>query len=127
MFIYRARGIQILSVACEVVGLTFVYWAWLFIRHEGEVTGLKLEFYVAYNAIIVAGVVLAAIRGGYQQVLSTDKAVWNVGAIRHMTYALTLLFIYLSISRDDVMSRTFLVGFIPLFYGVSFLDRKSVV
>jgi exopolysaccharide biosynthesis polyprenyl glycosylphosphotransferase len=126
MVIYRARGIRILSVACELLALTLVYWVWLLVRHGGTVGNLRLEFYVVYNAIIVAGVVLAAIHGGYRRVLATDSAGWHVGTIRHLTYALGLLSIYLTISRDNVMSRAFLIGFIPFFYAISFLCQSYV-
>lgn len=126
MVIYRARGIRILSVACELLALTVVYWGWLLLRHGGTVENLRLEFYLVYNAIIVAGVVMAAIHGGYRRVLATDSAGWHVGTIRHMTYALLLLSIYLTISRDDVMSRAFLIGFIPFFYAISFLSQSYV-
>lgn len=126
MVIYRARGIRILSVACELFALTAVYWVWLWARHDRSFEGLKLEFYAVYNLILVVGVILAAVHGGYRRVLVTDSTGWHVGAIRHVTYAMALLSIYLSISRDTVMSRHFLLWFAPMFYAVSFLSHSWI-
>ncbi len=126
MVIYRARGIRILSVACELLALTFVFWLWLYIRHGGRIWNLQLELYVAYNAIIVIGVIIAAVHGGYRRVLATDSAGWHVGTIRHMTYALGLLALYQFISRDKAMSRTFFFGYLPCFYAISFLCQSYV-
>jgi exopolysaccharide biosynthesis polyprenyl glycosylphosphotransferase len=126
MVIYRTRGIHILSVACELLLFTVCYWVWLYVAHGATFKGLLLEYYVGYNLIMVMGIMLAAAREGHRQALSKDSGLWHVATIRQMTFALALLSLYLVASKDKFMSTRFLLGLLPVFYGVALFSLSRL-
>jgi putative colanic acid biosynthesis UDP-glucose lipid carrier transferase len=68
-------------------------------------------------------VVLAVLKGGDRILASQASSIRTVGTVRKMTYSLALLSIYLIATKDTIMSRIFLFGFVPIFYAISYLGQ----
>ena len=73
MVIQRTRGITILSVACELLLLSFGFWGWFLVSQWKAVGSLPLSAYATYHAIISLGVILAALKNALSHVTSADS------------------------------------------------------
>ena len=121
MVIQRTRGITILSVACELLLLSFGFWGWFLVSQWKAVGSLPLSAYATYHAIISLGVILASLKNGSGTQVSKVSSVRTVGTVRKMTYALAMLSVYLIATKDTIMSRVFLFGFVAIFYAISYM------
>ena len=123
MVIQRTRGISIFSVACELLLLSFGFWGWFLVSQWNAVGSLPLSAYAFYHAIISLGVILAALKNGGGVQVSQVSSIRTVGTVRKMTYALAMLSAYLIATKDSIMSRVFLFGFVAIFYAISYLGQ----
>lgn len=123
MVLQRTRGITILATACELILLSFGFWGWFLVSQWNSVGSLPLSAYATYHAIISLGVILAALKNGGATQISQVSSVRTVGTVRKMTYALAMLSIYLIATKDTIMSRVFLFGFVAIFYAISYLGQ----
>ncbi len=123
MVLQRTRGITILATACELILLSFGFWGWFLVSQWNSVGSLPLSAYATYHAIISLGVILAALKNGGATQISQVSSVRTVGTVRKMTYALAMLSIYLIATKDTIMSRVFLFGFVAVFYAISYLGQ----
>lgn len=131
----RTRGIHLLFLPCQWLLVTAVFWLWLpasqelrdllnleldLAAREAERTGsLALDHYLVYHLLILAGVTIAwfterrasgLFRPNFKS--ATENAAWS------LLFGAGVLFVYLVGTQDNLVSRFFLLGLLPLCYGV---------
>jgi exopolysaccharide biosynthesis polyprenyl glycosylphosphotransferase len=114
----RTKGIAKLGIASQCVLVILGFWMWLQLSQSSAgLWSLDLARYILYNTIFLLGVVFA-------YATSTDPAwfaqlaffVCHRHAFRQTAFSVGLLMLLLVGERDEIISRVFLFGFVPILY-----------
>jgi exopolysaccharide biosynthesis polyprenyl glycosylphosphotransferase len=122
MVSYRTRGVYTLTLLCQAVAVTLVFWMWLpFSQGKISFAGVYPERYAIYNAMIALGLIVGS-KGG--NLLKNDF--WNSNrlAARQTLVAFGFLGVFVIASKDKAISRVFLFSLMPLAYGTLALCNR---
>lgn len=127
MINYRVKGICALCFLTEVISVSLIFWCWLpFSQTSWDVSRLPLDLYATYNLILVLGLQISHVSNKGRNCLNLSFLEANRETMRSITFALGFLFVFLVASRDKVISRIFLFGFIPLLYFILFFCKRKL-
>lgn len=117
MISQRALGIRSLALFWQLVIVTLCYWGWLFIwqptlfgEHE------TLQRYLLYNEFLLIGVLFGWGRRSETNGLHHEWVWANRQTMRQAFLGLFGVFVILFALKDMVVSRSFLVSYVPWLY-----------
>jgi exopolysaccharide biosynthesis polyprenyl glycosylphosphotransferase len=124
MIVHRIRGIRSLLALAQVGLVTALFWL-CFAFLAGVISPGSSAFigdYAVYWVVLLAGLGLEMLARGPDKVIapmynSSLMSKFPI-AFRQAGFALSGLLIFLALAKDHAISRTFLVGFAVLLYGV---------
>lgn len=117
MISQRALGIRSLALLWQLAIVTLCYWGWLFIWQPTLFAEQEtLQRYLLYNEFLLIGVLFG--RGGRSETSGAhhEWVLANRQSIRQAFLGLFSVFVILFALKDLVVSRSFLLSYLPWFY-----------
>ncbi len=124
MIVQRTRGLLRLLALAQAALVTLLYWGLftLFSLVVAPGTMIFTAHYAVYWAFVVGGLGLEILTRGADRLIAPiyeSSLVRQLPvASRQVGFALGGLLVFLAFAKDDTISRTFLVSFAVLLYGV---------
>ena len=114
MIVHRISGIFRFQILIQCGLLTLLYWAWFFVYGSILTEGLYFSSYLNYWLVGQLAILLEAFSRSPQDRTPSPSAAGRrrTGAMRQILYLTAAISMFLVMSKDDIISRTFLITFI---------------
>jgi exopolysaccharide biosynthesis polyprenyl glycosylphosphotransferase len=117
MVSHRSIGIRALASFWQLVGVTVSFWGWLLIWQSAWMDEhVALQSYLVYNEFLLVGILFGIGRSRDLHGLDHEWVVANRRSLRQLFSGLFCLFIVLFVARDDSISRSFFLSYVPWLY-----------
>ena len=129
MLVQRTKGIQSLQTALQALLSFLLFWAWFsfFTLTYSAVDSSMVADYLLNSVWLVSAFALEhLLRGGHGEFSSHNFIGSHRQALRQSIFIIGVMLFFLFATKDQTVSRMFLLTFIPMQYGLLLVTNRKL-
>jgi len=128
MITQRVFGIQHITMSCQLLLATLLYWVQVFLTDYfySALPAAGFQRYFVYYACVMLGIFMASYGDKRAEQVQKNMVFCNRKTFRQMCFIAGFLLIFLVATKDPVISRFFLITLMALLYLLLFVTNYKL-